>query len=595
MVMTKQAQNNELFGVVEVKLRLSSHRTIKWTSENRIAFQGPQSRQNKSPIPEASHRLQGCANPTIFPSSSDSHKRMKRGTLPQKSLNTPRRGNGRRVRRKTDAGVKPPSDNDDQTAKRIFNYAHCRDWNKVIDFFREKRCPIDINHTDLKGRTILHHAVKSGVQHVEQLLKLKADVNAADECGKTPMYYLASHKEVSLLMKANADLNHKDNHRRTPLEHIAQANYDRILIVQQILQHLKQPPKKLVENALDLAKRQRNVDITDLLQNYLKEGKLSVNIESNKRVRIRRRIIAGNQKPQLDEELIIESKNNNFKPKKGHVNWFKFSGHDWWPGQLLHRSEIPEKMMRTKQRGKMCVKWILATDEKEYNWVDKRHVCPWYTGPPSTDCCEDQKVLLKANTLNAEAKQADVEELKEMDDEVQADDGKAKKKDNNNVKEEFDSETEGETSSDEEGFVSEMRPEPEDVEAATHDQRETRYGQALKVDHQRQQPAHLGADEKKPELGSAFMREVRLKEREAAVKKKEAEIEVKKARLTEKLKEEKQALKKEKQALKQEKNNLQALKRQLEEQQNALEVKRKDFEKEKAGLKARMYKFFTSI
>jgi ankyrin repeat protein len=83
----------------------------------------------------------------------------------------------------------------------------------------------DVNAKDSHGTTPLHDAVwKEHKKMIEFILAMQADVNAQDNNGDTPLHtaVLWGRREaVELLLSRNADLGVKNNRDRTPLEEAA--------------------------------------------------------------------------------------------------------------------------------------------------------------------------------------------------------------------------------------------------------------------------------------------------------------------------------------------------------------------------------------
>ena len=82
----------------------------------------------------------------------------------------------------------------------------------------------EVNAKDDNGKTPLHWAASAGSKDVaELLLANKAEVNAKENHGRTPLHLAAAegHKDMAELLLANkAEVNAKDNHGDTPL-HLA--------------------------------------------------------------------------------------------------------------------------------------------------------------------------------------------------------------------------------------------------------------------------------------------------------------------------------------------------------------------------------------
>ena len=81
----------------------------------------------------------------------------------------------------------------------------------------------DVNAKDEDGDTPLHWAAfNESPEVVATLIKAGADVNARDEGGHTPLYMAVgpnqSHEVVTTLIKAGADVNAKNEEGDTPLD-----------------------------------------------------------------------------------------------------------------------------------------------------------------------------------------------------------------------------------------------------------------------------------------------------------------------------------------------------------------------------------------
>jgi len=85
----------------------------------------------------------------------------------------------------------------------------------------------NVNACDERGATPLHNAVRWGGSTTisKLLLDAKADVNARDKNGATPLHEAGAPAVVKLLLNAKADVNAKDNKGQTPL-HRATGNID---------------------------------------------------------------------------------------------------------------------------------------------------------------------------------------------------------------------------------------------------------------------------------------------------------------------------------------------------------------------------------
>eukprot|EP01121_Diplochlamys_sp_Union-15-3_P006453 TRINITY_DN16943_c0_g1_i1.p1 TRINITY_DN16943_c0_g1~~TRINITY_DN16943_c0_g1_i1.p1 ORF type:complete len:290 (-),score=50.27 TRINITY_DN16943_c0_g1_i1:46-915(-) len=88
---------------------------------------------------------------------------------------------------------------------------------------------------DKKGRTPLHHAVRSGlIDSVKLLIEHKADVNSTDDLWKTPLHYAAEKDllEIAVLLTGSeANVNIEDKFRRAPLHYAVTNGFDRLAAV----------------------------------------------------------------------------------------------------------------------------------------------------------------------------------------------------------------------------------------------------------------------------------------------------------------------------------------------------------------------------
>lgn len=79
----------------------------------------------------------------------------------------------------------------------------------------------DVNGADDEGRTALHYAVwRLEKETVSRLLESGADVNAVDNIGQTALHWAASygHSEIVMTLLSNgADVNARDNRGKTAL------------------------------------------------------------------------------------------------------------------------------------------------------------------------------------------------------------------------------------------------------------------------------------------------------------------------------------------------------------------------------------------
>lgn len=89
----------------------------------------------------------------------------------------------------------------------------------------------DVNAKETDGETPLHAASRGNKDVVELLLAHNADINAKDSGGNTPLHMTAKedHKEVAeLLLGHGADVNAKDNDGETPLHLAAMYGHEEV-------------------------------------------------------------------------------------------------------------------------------------------------------------------------------------------------------------------------------------------------------------------------------------------------------------------------------------------------------------------------------
>jgi ankyrin repeat protein len=90
-----------------------------------------------------------------------------------------------------------------------------------------KKSPVVVNLKGFRGRTPLHFAVVQKQTEMSQLLlQNKADVNAQDEEGKTPLHWVNDVEVAKLLIDHKADVNARGKTGRTPLHEAAHGNIE---------------------------------------------------------------------------------------------------------------------------------------------------------------------------------------------------------------------------------------------------------------------------------------------------------------------------------------------------------------------------------
>jgi len=135
--------------------------------------------------------------------------------------------------------------------------AYCEDIRESSKNKNSVRVSENITNSDKDGCAPLHLAVITGCKDtVEQLLSDKADANAKDNNGRTPLHYMAGndfedkyepagpggrgvgvdYKGITeLLLAHNADVNAKDNNGRAPLH--SAAEYGNMEVAELLLDH----------------------------------------------------------------------------------------------------------------------------------------------------------------------------------------------------------------------------------------------------------------------------------------------------------------------------------------------------------------------
>ncbi|MCM8531030.1 MAG: ankyrin repeat domain-containing protein [Lentisphaeraceae bacterium] len=67
------------------------------------------------------------------------------------------------------------------------------------------------------------------MQEIFKLISAGADVNEADDFGKSPLHYALNVQVVKLLISSGAEVNAKDKHGKTPLDYAPNARIVKVL------------------------------------------------------------------------------------------------------------------------------------------------------------------------------------------------------------------------------------------------------------------------------------------------------------------------------------------------------------------------------
>jgi ankyrin repeat protein len=140
---------------------------------------------------------------------------------------------------------------------------------KVVDLLIKAKA--DVNAKDRRGRTPLHYAVKADDEVIAKLIEAGADPNARDDRGRTPLHWavMVKNNEETLLYYG-ADPNAQDAYGNTPLHYAVWRRND--YAVRRLLEYLADPRIRNGKcmSAIDLARRKRLYELVELMEEAVK-------------------------------------------------------------------------------------------------------------------------------------------------------------------------------------------------------------------------------------------------------------------------------------------------------------------------------------
>ncbi len=144
------------------------------------------------------------------------------------------------------------------------------------------------NAKDNYNRTPLHYAAYGDLNDVvEELLEAKADINAVDTNGASPIWYVGGAKTASTLIKKGADVKNLRAYSKLPLQAASVAGQLDVVktLVEEGHDPLNDKDRESLNLALDLARNKDHADIVEYLRGRLEfEGLLRQNAALLKRV-----------------------------------------------------------------------------------------------------------------------------------------------------------------------------------------------------------------------------------------------------------------------------------------------------------------------
>jgi hypothetical protein len=136
----------------------------------------------------------------------------------------------------------------------------------------------NVNLKDLEGKTALHQAISRFPSTVKLLLNAKADPNAQNLLGNTPLFETIDPEIIKILLAAGADINHQNNDGTTPLIRAAYSGNEKWIKLLLDFGSDRTIKNKDDETALDIVQKYKNRSTMpdkssydraiDLLKNY---------------------------------------------------------------------------------------------------------------------------------------------------------------------------------------------------------------------------------------------------------------------------------------------------------------------------------------